>query len=167
MTVEIPLYLSGNAHGAMHVALVDEEDEIRVRQFTWHALWQRGELYACANVKSIQRHEFLWMHRFVVNAPIGTRVYHRGWNKLDNRRENLLVGTRPPRPPRPLQLPQVGVSMLLANNTSGYRGVCLHRASGKWKAALMVGGKLKYLGLFETPELASAAYWDAVRLWEI
>lgn len=33
-------------------------------------------------------------------------------------------------------------------NTSGVRGVSLHKASGKWLAKITIGGQVKYLGLF-------------------
>lgn len=46
-----------------------------------------------------------------------------------------------------------------ANNTSGFKGVVKHYR--KWIAQINVNGKNKYLGLFETPELASKAYLAA------
>lgn len=42
-------------------------------------------------------------------------------------------------------------------SASGYRGVSLHRKSGKWKAEVRSRGKLHYLGLYETPESADEA----------
>jgi hypothetical protein len=47
---------------------------------------------------------------------------------------------------------------LYANATSGFAGVSFHKASGKWCAAIQSGGKRRYLGLFDTPETAGAAY---------
>ena len=43
------------------------------------------------------------------------------------------------------------------NNKSGFRGVRWHERSGKWEASVRHWGKLKYLGLFKTPELAAEA----------
>jgi hypothetical protein len=40
------------------------------------------------------------------------------------------------------------------NNTSGYKGVCFYKKNGKYQAT--VNGI--YLGRFDTPELAHAAY---------
>ena len=45
-----------------------------------------------------------------------------------------------------------------SDNKSGYKGVSLHKASGKWKAQIMSGGRLKHLGYFSTPEDAALAY---------
>ena len=45
-----------------------------------------------------------------------------------------------------------------SNNTSGYKGVTYHKAAKKWMAQI----KPVYLGLFNTPEEAYAAYCSAV-----
>ncbi|KAG2495907.1 hypothetical protein HYH03_006144 [Edaphochlamys debaryana] len=47
--------------------------------------------------------------------------------------------------------------------TSSYRGVCLHKRSGRWQAAINVGGKHVYLGSFDTQE-AAARQFDQVCL---
>ena len=43
------------------------------------------------------------------------------------------------------------------NNTSGIPGVIWHRKARKWQAVVRHQGRLKYLGLFETAELAASA----------
>lgn len=48
-----------------------------------------------------------------------------------------------------------------ANNKTGYLGVSKFR--DKFLAGIRVDGKRKHLGLFDTPELASAAYLSAKR----
>jgi hypothetical protein len=50
------------------------------------------------------------------------------------------------------------------NNTTGFLGVRLHKATGKYEARIGVNGSLLYLGLHETPELAHSAYVAAKRL---
>ena len=47
---------------------------------------------------------------------------------------------------------------LASNNTSGYRGVCFHKQMQRWMARVHVNDKKIYLGLFDTPEDAHAAY---------
>jgi len=49
------------------------------------------------------------------------------------------------------------------NNSTGLLGVRLHKASGKYEARIRVDGKLKYLGLHNTPEVAHGAYLEAKR----
>lgn len=44
------------------------------------------------------------------------------------------------------------------NNTSGFKGVSLHRQSGLWCARIKAEGKYHSLGLHRTPEAASDAY---------
>lgn len=54
-------------------------------------------------------------------------------------------------------------SRIPKTNTSGYKGVCFHKAAGKWAASIRLDGKQKHIGLFDTPEEASAAYIDKAR----
>jgi hypothetical protein len=49
------------------------------------------------------------------------------------------------------------------NNTSGYKGACLCRGSGKWRARIGREGKIIHLGTFGTPEEAHEAYLKAAR----
>ena len=46
-------------------------------------------------------------------------------------------------------------------NTSGFKGVTLHKPTGKWMAQIVAHGKHYYLGLFDTPEEAHAVYCEA------
>lgn len=50
-----------------------------------------------------------------------------------------------------------------STNTSGYKGVHLHRQSGKWRARICVDYKYVSLGLYDTPEAAHAAYCAAAQ----
>jgi hypothetical protein len=66
---------------------------------------------------------------------------------LDNRRTNLRLVTRS----------QNAINATApVNNKSGYKGVYNH--AGKWQAGIRVDGKTHYLGLFDKPEQAAAAY---------
>ena len=51
-----------------------------------------------------------------------------------------------------------------STNTSGYKGVSLHKASGKWRADITSCGRCKYLGSFTTPEAAALAYDKAAKV---
>jgi hypothetical protein len=46
-------------------------------------------------------------------------------------------------------------------NTTGYKGVCRDRASGRWEAYIKLHGKRTFLGRHSTPEKAHAAYVSA------
>jgi HNH endonuclease/AP2 domain len=49
------------------------------------------------------------------------------------------------------------------NNTSGFKGVSLHRPTGRYQARLNVGGKQRHLGLYDSAEEAHEAYSAANR----
>jgi len=44
------------------------------------------------------------------------------------------------------------------NNSSGFKGVSWHAATGKWQAYIRVNYKRIHLGIFDTPETAHDAY---------
>ena len=52
-------------------------------------------------------------------------------------------------------------SKLTTRNTSGFKGVSFHRGAQRWMAMAWRGGRPNYLGLFDTPEEAHAAYLAA------
>jgi hypothetical protein len=47
------------------------------------------------------------------------------------------------------------------NSSSKYPGVCWHKQCKKWKTQIMINGKRKFLGYFETEEAAYQAYCAA------
>ena len=48
-----------------------------------------------------------------------------------------------------------------SNSGSGYKGVFFYPVDGTYKARIYVDGHVKYLGNFDTPEKAHAAYCEA------
>jgi hypothetical protein len=82
--------------------------------------------------------------------PAG-QIDHRNGDKLDNRWCNLRLASS---------------SQNCANTRSrGFlpKGVTLHRQTGKYQAQIKKGGKNFYLGLFESPIEANAAYAQKAR----
>lgn len=78
---------------------------------------------------------------------------HKNQNSLDNRWSNL----------RPASHAQNAANRRLhKNNKSGYKGVS-QRPNGRFQAQIMVHSKLIYLGIFDTPQLAHAAYNEAAK----
>jgi hypothetical protein len=96
------------------------------------------------------------VHRLVMMAFLGLQpdelVDHINGDSLDNRLSNL----------RKCTLAQNGYnSKKPKNNKSGYKGVCFQQ--NKWRASIHVNGKQKFLGYYDTPEEAHAAYCAAAR----
>lgn len=50
------------------------------------------------------------------------------------------------------------------NNTSGLKGACLCKKTGRWRATIRLNGKQAHLGNFTSPEEAHAAYMAAARV---
>jgi hypothetical protein len=125
------------------------------RQGVTHGKFGNLEKTGYIRVKVLNKkylaHRLAW---FVVHGkwPEG-QIDHINGNRADNRIVNLRVvdssGNAQNR--RSKQ----------KNNQSGYFGV--HSSGGKWRAQIRIDKKLRHLGMFDTPELASMAYLEAKR----
>ena len=142
MTRTIPL--SGG-----FVALVDEEDYGRLSQHKWFAQRGKRTTYAARDQHAPARRR-MYMHREILGLPDGRTMNadHKNGNGLDNRRENLRVGTQ---------------SQNLANRagwgkTSRYKGVTWNKKRGVWVASVCVNYKHHFLGHFSLEEEAARAY---------
>ena len=82
------------------------------------------------------------------------RVDHINGCKWDNRACNLRECS---------QSENMANQGIAAHNTSGFKGVHWSKAANKWVAQIRVRGKNDHLGVFETKELASAAYEKAAK----
>lgn len=121
------------------VAFVDKEDIPFIEQCYWgHDV--HGYLHGRINGKLAR------LHRHLLGFPNGV-IDHINRNKLDNRKENLRVGT------------QKGNSRNLSiakNNKTGVTGIyrTTDTKNNKWKAEIMVDRKKINLGRYETLEEA-------------
>lgn len=139
--------------GSRHTILYDEADARLIERYTW-GVWQRTPdlFYAVTNLP--------WPGGGYVQAKMhilltGQRwIDHRNLNGLDNRRENL----------RPATFGQNRANRRGWSRT-GYKGV-RQRPSGRWQAEIRADGHKRYLGTFDTPEEAAAAYSTAaMTIW--
>ena len=134
------------------VAIVDDEDFESLNAFNWCADWSAGteSFYAVRSVSiGGGKQTTIRMHRLITGAPKGMHVDHINKATLDNRRANLRVCTNSE------NLRNRGKQ---ADNTSGFKGVVWHKASGKWHARIGLNGKLKHIGYFDNILDAAAAY---------
>lgn len=132
-------------------AAVDLHDVPLVAPYTWCAARSSHLVYALSD-QGIPGKKAVRMHRLIMDAPDGIEVDHVDGDALNNRRGNLRLATRAQNAQN-CRRPK--------NNTSGYKGVYLHKASGKWLAQISANRKRVYVGCFDTAELAYAAYLRA------
>lgn len=86
----------------------------------------------------------------IVTGTLPSRkIDHKDRNPLNNRFTNLRLASDADNS----RNRSMGV-----NNTSGIKGVSWHKATSKWTANIRANGKAHYLGLFDSRDLAGAAY---------
>lgn len=134
------------------VALVDDEDFIRVMQHKWYAA-KRGSRHHTIfyGARLTKDREFVYLHRFILEAKAGQLVDHASGNGLDDQRENLRFASR-----------QENVrNRHYTAAKSGARGVVFEPICSEgyprnkpWRAYIDAGPKRTYLGWFETREEA-------------
>jgi hypothetical protein len=123
-------------------AIVDAADYEWLNGFKWHAT-SGAKPYACFACKD----KVIYMHRLIMNAPKGLFVDHIDGNSLNYRRSNLRNCTKA----------QNAWNRPALGGTSRFKGV--HRDKhGKWKAAIRVGGRQTFIGLFGDEVEAARAY---------
>jgi hypothetical protein len=137
--IEIPLTQN-------KLAIVDIDDYKHVANKKWYAKKDKQTFYACRNENIGPRRITVLMHRLITSYAI---TDHKNGNGLDNRRINL----------RPVSHSQNKQNSKKTKGTSKYKGVS--QKSYKWVAQIRVDGKVLYLGLFKTEELAAIAYNNA------
>lgn len=140
--------LSGKEGG---IAIVDDEIYDLLNQWKW-----RKNSCGYASRMGDRKHKggkvirtIQFMHRLIMGNPLGAQIDHINGQKLDNRRSNLRFAD---------QHINNGNRMISRTNTSGFKGVHLDRASGKWQAQIKHGHKCKYLGKYANKEDAARAY---------
>ena len=130
-------------------AIVDIKDYPRLSRYRWHTTDSKdGKLYAVRDTKT----GTIKMHQMIRKVPKGKEIDHKNINGLDNRRCNLRTCTR---------------SQNNANRrkrkgcSSQYKGVRLHRLTGKYTAQIRYGNRTHHLGYF-VPEVDAAIAYDEV-----
>lgn len=104
----------------------------------------------CVDDEKLRAHRVIWaMHTGA--WPIGD-LDHRSRDRSENGIENLREATHSQ------NIANMPVS---PRNKVGLKGVCAHNS--RYRAQIKSNGKVRYLGMFDTPELAHAAYCEAAR----
>lgn len=123
--------------------IVSPEDLHLIRKYPWNCT--EGRVQTVIDGKAVR------LHTLICKAD---RVDHINGDGLDNRRENL----RPCNASTNMQNSKIRI-----DNRSGYRGVGLHKATGKWRARIKTPSGEVGLGYFNTKEAAALAYNAAAK----
>ncbi|MBV5309274.1 HNH endonuclease [Chromatium okenii] len=146
----------------LHELFLIHEDGELIRRVSTSPKNKAGNMAGCVDCgykrvvvdgKNYRVHRLIWMMthgKFPVDM-----IDHINGNKLDNRILNLREANQ--------QQNQQNSIKARANNKLGLIGVSRHKKCKRFRADIMISGKTKYLGLFETPEEAHQAYLTAKR----
>lgn len=112
-------------------------------------LQRRGYWKITIDRTCYQAHNLAWL--YMTGRWPEHEIDHIDRDKLNNRFANLRDV--------PSATNQHNIVAPQRNNTSGFRGVRRHGC--RWVAEIKVNYRKHHLGVFDTPEEASAAYWAA------
>lgn len=135
-------------------AIINAADVPLVKEYNWSACVRSRSVYAVRTDNTGLTPRKVLLHRLLMSEPQGLEIDHRDGNGLNNRRKNLRSATHSE---------NTYNRRVNKNNTSGLKGVYWYKRAQKWMARIGVNGNREYLGLFETPEEAHAAYCAASR----
>lgn len=121
-----------------------------LNQFSWYI---NGKGYAYRVSYEDGKRVNITMHREIMGFP-DHFTDHKNRNKLDNQEANLRKSSHSQNEMNK----DIG-----KKNTSGYKGVDIHKKSGKFRARIVKDKKEYHLGLFDNPEDAARMYniWAA------
>lgn len=141
----------------VEISLTNSNKKVKVDSdcpdtITKHNWYLSNTGYAVRGVWNGENMTTVLMHRELLSGK--GDVDHINRDKLDNRSSNLRLVDRSTNSLN---------SGKRKHNTSGYKGVTWHKASGKWSAQIMVKGKKYHLGLYTEPQEASVAYQEKLK----
>lgn len=128
-----------------HVVYVSTESVPKIRDYTW-CIEGTGYVMSATKGKAVK------LHRIITDAPRGKFVDHRDGDPLNNTLDNLRICSKKQNEYN---------SKTRADNSSGYRGVCLINKNGKYRAYITKDGKQTSLGVFSDKHAAAKAYNSA------
>lgn len=111
-----------------------------------------GYVQICINKRGYKAHRLAWL--YVHGTWPKNQIDHINNDPSDNRLKNLREATQA----QNMANRSVGI-----NNTSGFKGVQRLWYSRQWRASIRAHGATYNLGLFDTPELAHEAYFEAAK----
>lgn len=138
-----------------HETLVSATDFWWIMRTSWHASVRvSGHIYAVRfrTPSGAKRNTSQYLHRVITGALEGQEVDHINSDTLDNRRENLRLGTH-----------RTNVhNQRKTRGSSQFKGVVWDKVNHKWRAQIGAGVQRR-LGRFASEVEAAKAYDDAAR----
>lgn len=142
---ELRKLLNYNPETGMFTWLVPTSNRVKVLDTAGSP--SNGYIVLRVKGRNYRAHRLVWL--YVYGRWPTSLIDHINGVRNDNRLANLREATNAE------NMVNIGKQR---NNTSGFKGVSLHKASGKWSAYCKINYKKHHLGLFNTPEEASAEY---------
>lgn len=136
-------------------ALIDDEDFEYLNQWKWH-ISSNGYAVRRPYIgggRIGQKCKTIRMHRIIAEVTGKNDTDHINGNKLDNRRKNLRICSRSQN--------LTNKKINKTRTSSKYRGVYLHKPSGRFIAQIQFYKKHEYLGYFDSEKEAAIAYNEA------
>jgi hypothetical protein len=129
--------------------LIDEGDLILIAA---RACYITSHGYVCVKLPDDQRE---YLHRLIMQSPVGKHVDHIEGDKKNCGRANLRVADHRE------NMTNRGKTK---RNKSGFKGVYLCKQTNRFRAEIGHDGKYSKLGRFDTAEEAARAYDEAARV---
>lgn len=131
--------------------MVDDNDFDYLNSWNWSSVFHRNTHYVCRYEKIDGIKKRIFMHRVIMNTPVGLFTDHKDHNGLNNQRDNLRICTN-----------SQNKMNVRPTGRINYLGVYFEEDK-YYRAKIRVNGKSIHLGLFKTPEDAAVAYNEAAK----
>lgn len=126
--------------------LFDAEDFDLISKHTWCITHKQ---YAMCNLLINGKYKTAEAQRLLTNFPTGKDVDHRNGNTLDNRKENLFIGTKQDN----------------MHNRHTCKGYSWNKTRKKWRVGIKVNNKSIFIGRYDTETEARSAYLEAKKIY--
>jgi hypothetical protein len=130
-----------NKNFGQYIALVDDEDYLKVSKFNW---CKAGD-YAQSSLNG----KVILMHRLVMGYPKGLQIDHINHDGLNNQKQNLRLATHSQ---------NIANTRKSSPHSSRFIGVCLVKKTGMFQSSISFQGKRYHLGNFKDEHQAGLMY---------